>query len=129
MSDTFESHHQQLSEYRDKLPCVDGAIGLAAALGDHLVTIDIFDRHDTCRKVWDRLLSGVILDALELDGESSVDQTVVERALADMAQLPWQPTESVSEGNEYRAESAGGDFASALVLDDVLVHGSVVLAG
>jgi hypothetical protein len=34
------------------------------AVGDKIVAVDLFDNPATCRKVWRRLLSGFILDAM-----------------------------------------------------------------
>ena len=42
--------------------------------------------------------------------------------------LPWEQSEAVGEGEEYRAESNRGDHASALAFHDTVVHGSVVAA-
>jgi hypothetical protein len=42
--------------------------------------------------------------------------------------LRWELTDAVGEGVEYRCESPQGDHASALVLDDAVVHGSIVAA-
>jgi len=44
---------------------VEGATGLAVAIGNKVVALDLFDKPATCRKVWNRLLSGLVLDALE----------------------------------------------------------------
>src|SRR5881409_313774 len=41
------------------------------------IDVDLFDKPETCRKVWDRLLSGVVLDALEA-GEPEACAGVVE---------------------------------------------------
>jgi hypothetical protein len=38
----------------------------------------------------------------------------------------WEPTEPIGEGRELRAESPTGNHASALLFDNVLVHGSAV---
>ena len=66
MSDTFEAHRKRLDEFREKLHYVEGAVGAAVAVGGKVVTIDLFDKPTTCGRVWNRLLSGAILDALEL---------------------------------------------------------------
>src|SRR3954470_4627254 len=58
MPDTYESHRSRLEEFRGNLGYVDGATGLAVAVGPTVVAIDIFDKPATCRKIWDRLLSG-----------------------------------------------------------------------
>ena len=48
---------------------------MAVAFGKQIVCLDLFDKPSTCQKVWDRLLSGGLLDAQgELDcfGRSAV---------------------------------------------------------
>src|SRR4051812_19163884 len=65
MADTYDSHQDRLSEFRERLKYVEGASGLAVAVGPQVVAVDVFDRPSTCQKVWARLLSGVVMDALE----------------------------------------------------------------
>ncbi len=73
------------------------------------------------------MLSGMVFDALET-------KTVAQPASAADAErllnqdFAWQPVPAVGEGSECRAESPRGDHASALVLDDVVVHGSIMAA-
>jgi hypothetical protein len=99
------------------------------AVGGKVVAIDLFDKPTTCGRVWNRLLSGAILDALEVQqAEKPADRSDVERVLAGLSSLSWESAQSVGEGEEYRAESPTGDHASALVFDGTLVHGSVVCA-
>ncbi len=38
----------------------------------------------------------------------------------------WEQAEPIGEGTEYRAEFENGEHASVLVMDDSLVHGSVL---
>ena len=57
MSDTFETHRTRLDEFREKVGYVDGASGLAVAVGEKLVALDVFDKSSTCQTVWDRLMS------------------------------------------------------------------------
>ena len=127
MSDTFEAHRKRLDEFREKLNYVEGAIGAAVAVGGKVVACDLFDKPSTCEKVWKRLLSGVVLDALEVEGgEKQAESPDVERLLQSLDGLPWEPADPIGEGEELRASSEEGDHASALVFDDVLVHGSVL---
>jgi len=127
MSDTFETHRARLDEFHEKLQYVDGAVGAAVALNGSIVTLDLFDKTTTCQNVWDRLLSGVILDALEATGTSKqVAADEAERVVSMLTELPWEPADPIGEGEQYRAESTAGDHASALVLDDTLVHTSMV---
>jgi hypothetical protein len=129
MSDTFEAHRKRLDEFREKLNYVDGAVGAAVAVGGKVVAIDLFDKPTTCGRVWSRLLSGAVLDALEVEhAEKQAEAADVEQALSGFSDLRWEPAEPIGEGEEYRAESPTGDHASALVFDGTVVHGSVVCA-
>jgi hypothetical protein len=129
MSDTFEAHRKRLDEFRDKLHYVEGAVGAAVAVGSKVVTIDLFDKPTTCGRVWNRLLSGAMLDALEIErAEKQAEPADVERALTGLSSLSWEAAEPIGEGEEYRAESPTGDHASALVFGGTVVHGSAVCA-
>jgi hypothetical protein len=130
MSDTFEAHRKRVEEAQERLQYVEGAIGAAVVVGGKVVSCDLFDKPATCRKVWKRLLSGVVLDALESGAEQKpAEATDVERVVKGLSGLSWEPADPVGEGEELRASSEGGDHASALVFNGVVVHGSVVCAG
>lgn len=127
MADTFEAYADRLETFREKTKYVDGAIGLAAAIGDQIVSIDLFDKPETCRRVWNRILSGLMLEALEAKSESVTAKSDDVRARIDQLRaLPWEQVQAAGEGEEYRAASPRGDHATALVLQDTLVHGSAV---
>lgn len=129
MSDTFEAHRKRLDEFRDKLKYGEGAVGAAVAVAGRMVAIDLFDKPVTCGRVWNRLLSGAILDALEVGQTGKwAEPADVERALTGLRAMSWEPAEPIGEGMEYRAQSPTGDHASALVFEGTLVHGSVVCA-
>jgi hypothetical protein len=127
MSDAFASYKDRIAAFTSKLKYVEGASGLGVAIGGRVISIDLFDKPSTCRKVWERLLSGVVFDALEAGAEDQhAPATAVEQLVAVTGDLPWEPAASVGEGQEYRAASPRGDHASALVLEGAVVHGSVV---
>ena len=75
------------------------------------------------------MLSGVVFDALEA-GEATRLASVadVEQLLAAAGDLPWEQSEAIGEGVEYRGESKQGDHASALTYHNTVVHGSVIAA-
>jgi hypothetical protein len=130
MSDTFLAYRGKVAEFRENLNYVEGATGLAVAIGKKVVAIDLFDKPTTCQKVWSRLLSGFVLDALEVPPEEGqVDSAEVEQTLKTAGGMPWQKTEPVGEGEEYRAESGSALHASALTFQESPVHVSVVMAG
>ena len=130
MSDTFDSYKEQVADFQQKLRYVDGASGMAVAIGKKIVAVDMFDKPSTCGKVWDRLMSGYVLDALEPQAdEGQAEATDVERLLGTATDLPWEVAEPVGEGEEYRAQQGEEVHASALAFHDAPVHVSVMVAG
>jgi hypothetical protein len=130
MADTYEAHRHRLTEFREHLKYPEGATGVAVAVGGRVVSVDLFDKPTTCRKVWDRLLTGVVLDALEAGPtEEQAGADKVQEALAHLRSAAWQQTQPVGVGEEYRSDTDDGRHASALVLDGTVVHGSLVTAG
>jgi hypothetical protein len=128
MSDTYLAHQHRLAEFRERLQYVEGACGLAVAVGGKVVALDLFNRADTCRKVWQRLLSGYVLDALEEDAETAHRMRRMSSSLLEtVAAMPWQQSESVGEGEEYRANLGEALHASALTLGNAPVHVSVIV--
>ena len=119
-----------MNEFREKLKYVDGAAGMAVAIGKKVVAVDLFDKPLTCRKVWDRLMSDYVLDAFEVQAdEGHADTSDVERLVQSTSALQWQKADSVGEGEEYRAQQGEEVHASALTLRDSPVQLSVVAAG
>lgn len=128
MADTYEHHRGRLDEFRDRLAYVEGANGVAVAIGPEVVAVDLFDRPATCRKVWARLLSGVVMDALEAGSPTRTAEAAdVESLLARLRSAEWESVPAVGEGLEYRTDSVPPAHASSLVLGDSIVHGSVVV--
>lgn len=128
MADTYETYKDRLAEFHRQLKYVEGATGLAVAVGKQIVSVDLFDKPATCRKVWDRLLTGVIMDALEAKPASETAGKVdAERLLSTLRDSTWEQTTAVGVGDEYRIGS-DDRHASALVFDETVVHGSLVVA-
>lgn len=127
LHDTFNAKQTSMGEFYEKIRHCEGATGLAVAVGGRLVSCDLFDKPATCKKVWKRLLSGFVLDAMEVGSESNPPATV---EVADMLQvlreLPWHPVAAVGDGEEFRAASPAGDIASTLCVDGSLIHGSLM---
>jgi hypothetical protein len=108
---------------------VEGATGLAVAVGGKVVSVDVFDKPATCCKVWDRLLTGVILDALESGATEPPSGDVVRETVTVLNAAPWQQTPAAGAGEEYRAELEGERHALALACNGAVLHGSLVMAG
>jgi hypothetical protein len=130
MADTYESFQGRLAEFRDQFKYPEGASGLATAVGGKVVSVDLFDRPATCRKVWSRLLEGVVLDSLEAGAvEATTDAGQVQLMLTALRDAPWQPAPTIGVGEEFRADLEGDRHASALVCEGAVVHGSLIAAG
>jgi hypothetical protein len=127
MSDTYETHRGRLEEFRKQLGYVADATGLAVAVGPTVVALDVFDKPTTCGKVWDRLLSGFVMDALEASPEAIVaGPGEIENFLTKLSSVSWQESPAVGEGREFRAEAGPETHASALMYSSSLLHGSAV---
>jgi hypothetical protein len=127
MADTYEAHRPRLAEFQERLAYVEGATGLVVGIGKRLVSVDLFDKPSTCREVWKRLLTGVIMDALEAGStEGRVEAAEVEKVLHSLPGGCWQKISAVGVGEEYRFDTEDDKHASALVFQDTVVHGSLI---
>jgi hypothetical protein len=105
MSDTFDAYEDQVTEYRQKLKYVDGALGMAVSLGDKIVGCDLFDKPSTCQKFWDRLLPGHVFGALETNKSNKESAASdIEEMIKTTSRAAWELAEPIGEGTEYRAE-------------------------
>jgi hypothetical protein len=128
MADTYGRYEDRLREFRDRLKYVEGATGLAVAVGHQVVAVDVFDKPSTCGKVWSRLLTGVVMDALEAGTpEKFAAAADVENLLAQLRAAAWEPAPAVGEGLELRSDAVPAAHASSLILGESVVHGSVIV--
>ena len=134
LSDTFVLHTDTIVEYRKKLQYFEGCSGVAVAVGAKLASIDLFDKPDTCLKVWSRLLAGSALEAMEKKAEGNLAMEEVEETLRASAAAAWDEVKPIGEGQEFRA-AFKGHVASALVCEGsrqkafhvpCLVHFSII---
>jgi hypothetical protein len=129
MEDTFDSNREKLAELEKQFGYVEGACGVAVALGKQVVALDLFDKSATCQKVWNRLLSGCFLDSLVSKGTEELAETRdVETLLTELGATAWQSAAPAGEGEEFRAATESGTQASALCYTGRFVHGSAVAA-
>jgi len=124
MSDTLDVHRQMVEDLQCKLRCPEGASGIAVAIGGKIVGIDLFDRSETLAKLWDRLVQGIALDALEsCDRECQPDGSSISVKLYKMKAARWQKVEpAVGLGEAYRARDNDETLATALMVDNAILH-------
>ena len=122
MSDALESLREKALELSADLPYPEGALGIAVAMGEKVVGIDLFDRAATMAKLWDRLVQGLALDAATMREvtcrASGSDVTVKLYAVRNMR---WRQVEPVGLGEAYRAQD-DDILATALVAGGTLIH-------
>ena len=127
MSDIFREHPTVVQELRRDLQYPEGASGIAVAIDGRTVGIDLFDKPETLRKVWDRLVVlGFTLDYLDVcDTDRLADEAEkpVRVYMEALREATWQESSMVGAGKMYRA--TGKCLAAALVVDGKLLHLSV----
>jgi hypothetical protein len=129
MADTYQAYRAKLNEFYQRLVYVDGATGVAIAVGKQVVALDLFDKPATCRKVWERLLTGVVMDALEAPTSvQGAQPTDVEELLSRLRTAKWDHVPAVGEGQEFRSDADQQTHASVLFFGESVLHGSIVVA-
>ena len=126
LSDALDTHRGAVDALRRALPYVEGASGLAIAIGA-IVSVDVFDL-STCRRVWGRFVEGLVLDALEVGATDRLaDGKDISVRLYRMSSVRWEQVPTVGLGEAFRAQDEGA-LATALVLDGALVHLSLSIS-
>lgn len=120
MRDTIVEHTNELGHIKE-------ATGLAVAIRGKLVSIDVFDKAETCAKIWERVLAGCVVDAVRKE-EDKVHVTTasdIENVLQKLV-AQWHATVPLGEGHEFRANTNSGGIATVLVCQDTMLHGSAL---
>jgi len=79
------------------------------------------------RKLWDRLLSGLVFDALGAkESEKQAKASDINQLITATRNAAWESADPIGEGDEYRAQLGNGEQGSALTFENSLVHGSVM---
>lgn len=126
-SDTVEKHRSRLDEFREQLPYVAGASGLAVAMEGSVVAVDIFDKPATCEHVWAKMLNGHAIDALQSGStKPPPDVEVVRRFIQAQETAAWRSVPAAGEGEAFRVEIEHGVCGSKLTFHGSLVHASVL---
>jgi hypothetical protein len=99
MADTFKSNLDRIQDFHEKLAYPEGTSGFAVAVADTVVSLDLFDKATACKEMWDRLLSGNIVDALEASPAGRLAEVVeVERLLALLDNATWEQYTPIGVG-------------------------------
>ena len=125
MSDSWQRYAEEIRRFTLGVAFPGDVQGMAAAVGDSILGVDLFGKSSVCEHAWPRLLGGYALDALLDDsGKANVDVAGVEEFLDEMRKARWQKSQTVGEGEEFRSEVGLQVVASALEWNEGLLHAS-----
>lgn len=121
-----ETVQEQIKEYRARLESriptlAPGAVGVAVAVGDRLVCVDLFGSPAMFRSLWPRLLESYVIDALAHKPSGTTDAASVRAMLDTAASAPRVAVPTVGAGRSWRIEGTT-ITGSALVRGKEIVH-------
>jgi hypothetical protein len=122
-ADTFKARERDLAVLRKAFPLALGQCGAMLSLGD-AVCLDYVSRPDAFAKLYEKLLDGYLLDAIEYRGPAVVDHGFFGRL--DATSSARQP--SAGLGQDLRLNGSGV-VASGLELDGELLQVSAFSVG
>lgn len=129
MSDANRTFQIEFEDLLQAVPYPDGANGIAVGLGGRVTSIDLFDKWQTCRNVWNSLLSAYVIDATQrvrmTDPLCCQD---VKNILKHSNDLRWRQVHVVADGSEYRSSTMQTMLGSVLCLNRSIIHGSLISA-
>ncbi|MBO0757879.1 MAG: hypothetical protein J2P54_18695 [Bradyrhizobiaceae bacterium] len=122
MAALFESRRDDLQDYLDAIPTVEGQCGAVYALGGVVVAMEIFDSDTTFKKLARKLVASYALDAMELDQTGDLPDADAARSFIHSVRVASRERSgAVGVGKTVRI--SGGDLVgAALELDGRCVH-------
>jgi hypothetical protein len=121
MHDIYRHKSASLADYERAFPAVEGAVGVAVAIGGRLAGLDAFDQPATARRLWSKLVRSYALDALRVTDGHAADPSVASEFLAQLADAKVEEYPSLGLGLDLRLESRAVE-GSALAYQNVVVH-------
>ena len=123
MQDVYRSYKKKLREVEDQLPAPTDCNAVVFVVAGVIVGSDFFDKEETLRKLWPKLIRSCSLDALEqsaLDAKplSSDEIAIWLNKCADAKQEPFS---SPGMGQDVRIEGEAV-LGASLVIDDRPIH-------
>jgi len=123
MQDVYRNYNAKLKELEEKVPAPTDCNAAVFAVAGEVVGSDFFDKNETLRKLWPKLIRSCSLDALELSSRNATSaspndiSTWLERA----TKATLEPFPSPGMGSDVRIE--GEDVLGAsLLIDDHPIH-------
>ena len=125
--DAIVGCQDQIRTVIDRMSFADGACGMAIAFGERVAAVDLFDAPETCRNLWEALVTAAALEARAHPSADKGPETAAIRSFLDrVAALTWWDATVAGVGRHRRAGNGGTLQASSLDLDGRLVHLSAI---
>jgi len=121
LSHTFASRAGEIDDISARFIYAPGATGIAIGVAGEIVSIDVFDKPETCEHYWPLLVKGAALESLGRPASERVGAAEVNALIDQLRDVAWAPVPPVGDGEELRAATAEA-AASALLVDGSLVH-------
>ena len=124
MSDATGKLRDAVENLRSRLPYTEGTTGFAVAIAGRVALVELFDKPATCKEVYWRFVDGLVLDAQEPGDMGCPTDEIAETVKLYMKEdMRWRPAGPlVGLGEPYCARGDDGVLATALVVDDRLLH-------
>ncbi len=119
-------HHNRIADLVASVEFFPTAAGLAVAIADRLVSLDLFLNAQICGRMWRRIVRGCALDALQSRSRyCTATADDVRSLLSRAAEAAWIDVPPAGAGQERRA-TLDHWSGSLLSLDGELIHASFV---
>ncbi|MCZ6794586.1 MAG: hypothetical protein O7J95_13335, partial [Planctomycetota bacterium] len=118
----YEDHKKRLDELSERIPLPEECCGVVFACRDRVLGVDVFDKPETLRKLWPKVIRSYAVDALEERQDTpTVSRERVREWLAKAREAKTETYESPGVGEDVRFQSddvVGG----SLVVEKEPVH-------
>ena len=126
LSDSHRHYDDKRRKLLESFAYQEGASGVGVTWQGRVLSIDVFDKPETCRRVWPRLISSHMFTMGEkLPGKPKASATNLRKTLADASKARWDRVPPACSGEEYRARTEEL-WASSLGIEGEPVHLAVL---
>ncbi|MFN8512939.1 MAG: DUF6569 family protein [Thermomicrobiales bacterium] len=124
MHDLYASRSDALVSYARAFPYPPDVVGLIAAYGGRIVSLEAFDSSETMRALWHTVIRAAALETLVLPPGPAVPHDRAVRMLHRARKATIEQFSSPGIGMDTRC-SGNGVVGSALILDATVIHATL----
>lgn len=129
LHEVYENYEEKLENFISGLEPVPGQSGVAVFINNRFACLDLFDRPETLRKLWSKLLKSYAMEAIEAREEKkSPRKADLQKVLGAIKASECSTYPSVGLGSDLRLRGPGVTGAG-LVFKEKLLHLCVFESG